>query len=151
MRQRVIKMLRPFDAQSVESPCQPGIPDVNCTRGWIELKWLREWPKNIETPVRLDHYTPQQRVWAVKRRLAGGNVWLLLQCRQEWLLFDGVIAAEKLGHVPYPELISAALMNWTTGIDPAELQHWISRTLKDYLSTDADAAKIRSMLRSGLT
>jgi hypothetical protein len=112
MRQRVVKALKPLDAWSVENPCRPGTPDVNYIEGWIELKWLDNWPKRSSTVVRLDHFTPQQRLHLARRWNLGGNAYLLLQVGQDWLLFNGEEAAKIVGKVPKSELEEACQARW---------------------------------------
>lgn len=111
---RVMATLRKLHAIRVENPCLPGTPDVNCALGWIELKWLEDWPKRADTTVRIDHYTPQQRIFGQKRDRAAGLSVLLLQVEstQDWLLFDGPTAARIVGHVPRAELIAGAHAHW---------------------------------------
>lgn len=111
-RQRVVKALKPFDAWSVENPCRPGTPDVNYIEGWIELKWLADWPKRATTTVRIEHFTPQQRVHLARRWEMGGNAYLLLQVAQDWLLFTGDIAARIVGRATRSELEAAAKAQW---------------------------------------
>lgn len=112
MRQRVVRALKGLDAWSVENPCRPGTPDVNYIEGWIELKWLAEWPARDSTVVQLPHFTPQQRLHLARRWEMGGNAYLLLQVSQDWLLFDGKEAARIVGRVPRAELEAAALAQW---------------------------------------
>jgi len=118
MRQKVVGALRSLDAISVENPVGPGTPDVNFIEGWVELKWLRAWPKRPETPVTLDHpLTPEQRAWHKRRSKRGGNTWVMLQCGREWLLFKGIVAAEHLGTATRSELYHHATIWWRNGLD----------------------------------
>jgi hypothetical protein len=132
-RQKVIKLLKPLDAMSVENVCCPGCPDVNyggaCPpliqsklfdemnlitshlEGWIELKWEKEWPAK-GGPLRVPHYTQQQKVWARRRRYRGGACWLLLQVGADWILLDGLVAALSLGEVNREQLIDRAHAYW---------------------------------------
>ena len=122
MRGKIIEVLRPLDAVSVENRCGPGTPDVNYIGGWMELKWLREWPKRPETPVKLDHdLEPQQRAWLRRRRNRGGAAWVMLQCRREWLLWHGEIAAEIIGTATREELIARCHRYWPNGLNGDEL------------------------------
>ncbi len=99
------KALRPvmlaweLDPWRIETPSKDGVPDVNYTHGWIELKCIEGWPKKKDSPVRIDHFTVEQRVWGLKRWLAGGVTWLLLHVKSEglWLLYDGQTAYEVVG------------------------------------------------------
>ena len=82
MRKNVCDWLKDYDAFAVENPANPGTPDVSYVEGWIELKQLDAWPAREDTPVRIEHYTPQQRIrvaWipperAVQRRVSGLHV-----------------------------------------------------------------------------
>lgn len=101
------KRLRPIlveaklDPVRVENPIHPGTPDVNlCDGRWIELKCIPQWPVRAASCVRIRHYTPQQRVWLYRRwKAAPGSTLLLLEVRaaQQWLLFDGDVAAKIVG------------------------------------------------------
>lgn len=127
MRQRVIKALKPLDAISVENPCRPGTPDVNYTEGWIELKHKYEWPKRSDSVVRLDHFTPQQRVFLMRRWHVGGNAYLLLQVDHDWLLFTGEDAADHVGKVDRATLEELAIAVWNRPNLPEVLPKYLSR------------------------
>lgn len=100
-----------------------GIPDVNYTQGWIELKYLPAWPVRPETPVRVDHFTGDQRAWIVARTQCGGKVFVMLKVgRKDWLLFQGMIAARFLGTVPRSQLEGCALGRWTRTPKAEELR-----------------------------
>ena len=120
MRPKVIKQLKWLHAKPVENSVGPGTPDVNCIPGWLELKWLRYWPKRKETVVALPHYTKQQRMWLRKRWSLGGGAWLLLQCRREWLLFDAP-AAQAVGNLDYQGLLESCTAYWQHGLNGKEL------------------------------
>ena len=139
-RARIIKALRPLDAVSVENYVGPGTPDVNYTEGWIELKWLRAWPKRPGTPVILEHYSPEQRAWALKRRRVGGQVWMLLQVRQEWLLIDGAVAAlTGFGRtLNRQQLCDLADHYWPRGLREKELIQCILQRQSDFSSIVAE-------------
>lgn len=120
MRSFVIRVMNPtLDAVAVENPAYPGTPDVNYTKGWIELKWLRHWPARKDSVVQLEHYTQKQKLWLRRRHLAGGQVFLLLKVSREWLLFTypnllnvGLLARE--------ELINSAFKYWKNGLNQEE-------------------------------
>lgn len=118
LRRAVCKALRSLDAISVENRVYPGTPDVNYAEGWIELKWLRDWPKRPETPVRLEHpLTQEQKIWLTKRWRAGGNAFVLLQVKRDYLLFTAPIACGFLGLEPRAKLCTLALKTWQGGMD----------------------------------
>lgn len=111
LRSHVLGILKKagLDPRPVENPVDPGFPDVEFIGGTIELKKLEHWPVRPDTPVRLDHYTQQQRVWHTRRWAKGGNVTLLLQVEAEYLLLTGIVAATILGTAPQAELRREAL------------------------------------------
>lgn len=125
-RQAVLKRLKDFHAIPVENPVHAGTPDINCSLGWIELKWLRRWPKSPDDIVRIPHFTPRQRRWLRKRWNTDQRAWLLLQCGREWLLFDGAYAAQYVGCMTRRELINVCLKHWTGGLDKRELICWLT-------------------------
>lgn len=122
MRSRIVKGLRPLDAVAVENPAYPGTPDVNCIYGWLELKWMRDWPKiKADQLVLCRHFTPQQRIWLARRHRKGGVACLLLQVGKQWLLFEGDVAAARFGRATKAELLDIAAMRWPNGLRDKEL------------------------------
>jgi len=122
MRQRVIGILKELDAFSVENIVRPGTPDINFIPGWLELKWLREWPGNADkSPVLIPHFTLQQRSFLRQRSRAEGSCWVLLQVGREWILLDGWIAAKWLGKATRKELIRMSTKYWGQGLKDKEL------------------------------
>lgn len=106
-RQKVVKALNRFglDATSVENPAYPGTPDIQFIGGWIECKYLEDWPARAETAVRIPHFSPQQRVWLLRRWISCRKLntdidkgWLLIYVvsTRDWLLFDGETAARHV-------------------------------------------------------
>lgn len=89
MRRQVVAVLRNanLDPQSIESSISAGVPDINWTHGWIELKCVESYPKMAVSPVRIRHFTPEQRSWALRRAACGGKVHLLLRVADDWYLF----------------------------------------------------------------
>ncbi len=103
-----------------------GTPDVNYNHGWIELKYKAAWPKREATPLRIEHYTREQRAWAQQRTAAGGRVFLLLKVGEhEWLLFRGATAAEYVGTSPRVELYRTSLARWARLPKQTELASWL--------------------------
>lgn len=125
----VKEALRRLHPVRVDNSAGPGTPDVNfgCTvdgdliQGWIELKWERSWPLFPDSALRVPHFTPQQRIWLRKRCKLGGIALLLLQVGNEWLLFDGQVAARFLGESSKAELENHALFVWRNGLNGGEL------------------------------
>lgn len=127
-RRRVLRALRQCHGIPVENTAaRAGTPDVNYAEGWIELKWLRQWPKRATTVVRLPHFRLVQRRWLRDRWRVGGAAWLLLQCRREWLLFDGQTAHDHVGQVTLKELRALARARWEYGLRDRELIECLKR------------------------
>lgn len=78
--------------QRIESTTGVGIPDINgCYNGcdfWIEIKYLDAFPKRPATPVRINHFTAEQKLWLKRRGEVGGRVLLFVQVGREYFLFD---------------------------------------------------------------
>lgn len=100
-----------LDPHRIENAALCGTPDVNYLHGWVELKFKKEWPKRKTTPVRIPHFTQQQRNFLMKRHNLGGKAFLLLRVEDEWLLFDGLTAAYAVGHVGRDDLIRLATLH----------------------------------------
>lgn len=104
MRTKVVGAMKHLHAVAVENPALPGTPDVNYVEGWAELKWSRAWPKRADSNVPCEHFTPQQRIWLRQRHTAGGRVHLLWKIADQWLLFEGDVAARVVGKATREEL-----------------------------------------------
>lgn len=67
------------------------------------------------TVVRCDHWTPQQRVFHLRRARAGGRSFVLLEVclAREFVLLDGAVAVRFLGRSDRDALTSAARHVWS--------------------------------------
>ena len=79
----------------IENPFYKGIPDVNYlmngVEGWIELKYVKSFPKKELTPVSIPHYTKEQKMWHKVRYDAGGNTAIILQVDKYYFIVVKVI------------------------------------------------------------
>lgn len=130
MRSRVVEVLKAagLDPVSVETPLDDGIPDVNYTGGWLELKQIPRWPARPATPVRVPHFRREQRIWLRRRCRAGGRAYVLLRVSRDWLLIDGAWAADHLGDASAGNLISASVAYWPGGLDTKGLVACLTST-----------------------
>jgi hypothetical protein len=113
MRQRIVKILKPLHAVSVENSCGSGTPDINYIGGWIECKCVNTWPKNPSAIVKIPHFTPQQRLWIKKRLQAGGVVQVILKVGRDWVLLPEYSdVANNLGRSWTKEDILKASNSW---------------------------------------
>ena len=97
-RRKICKLLKSLDAIPVENPARPGTPDINYVEGWLELKRIRNWPKNLDKNLRVPSFTPQQRNRHRLRRHVKGESYVLLHVSNDWVFLDGLVAANILGH-----------------------------------------------------
>lgn len=118
--------LAPLDPQRIESPCTPGVPDVEFIGGWMELKEIDK-PKRKMPILKVPKYVQDQRVWAVRRARAGGAVWFLIKVGKEWWLFKGEVAAEIVGRRSYDETWAAAHKVWYNSINGKELYQCLTQ------------------------
>ncbi len=121
MRKRVVRALRALDAVAVENGCGVGTPDVNFVGGWVELKSVAAWPARPATPLRVEHFTQEQRLWLARRTRAGGIALLLLKVGDDWLLFTGSVGAQVVGRATKADLFRVALRSWPGGLDDEDL------------------------------
>jgi len=125
MRQRLIVALRPLDGVPIENKVRAGTPDVNYIGGWMELKWLRGWPKR-DGLVLLPHYTLGQRLWLRRRGRRGGQAMLVLQVGKQWLFFDSEYSYQSVGKTETRvDLEQNAMMHFVSGLKNKELVAWL--------------------------
>ena len=63
-------------------------PGATAATGFLELKYLPEYPTKRMTPIRPRHLTKDQVLFAEEWSGAGGRAWLLLRAPPWTLLFD---------------------------------------------------------------
>ena len=118
-----------LDPRRIEDAVSVGVPDVNYRDGWIELKVVPSWPKRPGTPLRVDHFTPAQRVWLQRRCRCAGRAYLMLRVgASEYLLFRGDVAAKCLGYLPRERLVEKALVHWPDGLIEGEFIRCVSES-----------------------
>lgn len=119
LNKRIQHAIRDLDPKRVENVVDPGMPDIAYVGGWIESKYLAAWPKGAVTPVRCDHYRPDQRAWHVRHCGAGGVCHVVLQIgARDVLVMDGRTAAARLGLTTKSGLLQAAMLHmqpWNAG------------------------------------
>lgn len=109
-----------------------GTPDVElCLRGrcaWVELKYLEGAPKKPSTPVRIPHFTAEQKLWLRKRGICGGLAWLFVQVGganpqdTEYFLFDHE-AAQVVTELTIAEWRTWANWHW---VDKCDWTVWLN-------------------------
>ena len=113
----VSKNMKDFwEVQRVENLVGPGTPDVYVTMNtgnmvWIENKHAHKWPKRPSTPLKLDHFTPQQRSWIRRHGAKCANVFVLLQVDTDYFLLDH-IEAQNIGGKHWDEQFTPFNKPW---------------------------------------
>jgi hypothetical protein len=114
----------------VEDAAGIGTPDVYLRCGprsaWIELKHVAACPKRPTTPLRIDHFTDEQRLWLRAEGLAGGLAWLFMQVADDYLLFKWD-AAQDVGMLTKGQMFERAA--WA-GRKPCDWGGFVSTALK---------------------
>lgn len=80
------------EATRHEDKFQKGIADISFCQcgigGWMELKHVSDWPARETTPVRIPHYSIDQKEFLEKKGKCQGNSWLFIQVAGDFLLYD---------------------------------------------------------------
>ena len=112
---------------AIENDVLPGTPDMNlCINGaeyWVELKFLDKWPIRPQTPVKIKHFTPVQRLFLRQRWNAGGASFLLLKVGEtrQYLLFIGAHCQGIGETLTTASLLTMAEKVWHNQVDAKEL------------------------------
>ena len=99
---------------SIESPTTLlGIPDKTYStkqgvRGWIEAKFADSWPRRPSTPLRLPHYTAEQKAFLLLEGEFCGYCWLMVRVDRDIFLFDHY-AAQDVGNLCRADMIERAI------------------------------------------
>lgn len=83
-------------ATRIESSSGNGVPDVvaaiNGGFVFIELKYIKYWPKRTSTKVKLP-LKPEQKLWiSTRAKLSGGNIWVLCRIENYFFFLDYIEA-----------------------------------------------------------
>jgi hypothetical protein len=110
---------RKMNIKRIENTAHPGMCDVHYTflppgmcagyevvSGFIELKHVVQEPARADTIVRIEHMTPDQKIFNWKERQAGGNCHILLWIGDKYLLFDEI---KEVGNVPLQRLVDISI------------------------------------------
>lgn len=85
--------------QNHEDRHAKGVPDTSYgykgVNGWIEFKSIAKWPSKATSPLKLPHFTGEQRMWLHRRGRKAGNCWLVAEIGEHVFLvahdnLDGV-------------------------------------------------------------
>lgn len=147
MRQRIVKILKPLHAISVENSCGAGTPDINTVDSWIECKQIKAWPKDPNAVVKVPHFTPQQRLWIKNRIAKGGDVQIVLKVGRDWIILtEWSDAYKELGKTWTKEDIIRASNGWYWE-GKLDEEHFLSYFWEEPLS-DREAEELSVMRQS---
>lgn len=114
-----------WDACRHTEALSSGVPDVSFgiggRNGWIELKARHSWPKRADTPVDFD-LRLDQAAWLSRRQRYGDNVWILVRCAREYLLFSGAFAKAISDRLPRERLYTLCSRRWVGRIVWSEFE-----------------------------
>lgn len=128
--QALRKNMRWQEATRHEEAFQSGVADVSFVaggrHGWLELKFLPEWPHRAGTVVRIEHFTEDQRRWLAAKGKEGGRTWLLLQIGRggtpsAWYGLFGWQSLDAVGTTERARLSETADYGWQRRLDYSEL------------------------------
>tara|TARA_A100001015_G_C15001046_1_gene718517 strand:- start:1659 stop:2096 length:438 start_codon:yes stop_codon:yes gene_type:complete len=109
----------------VENSLYKGIPDVNYlidgNEGWIELKYMPEYPKKDITEVKVPHFTKEQKIWHDIRYKNKGRTMVLIQVDRDYFIFKKE-RINLLGSLTKKKMFQYANKSWKNKIDFKELR-----------------------------
>lgn len=120
-------LIRKFAPVSIENALTtPGLPDLCLTTGWAELKILSKWPVRASTPLRIDHFTAEQKRWAIWWTDHGGMYWLVVKVAREIFLFNAQ-QAQKVGTLTRDEMLANCIAHFPKWPTPEEICPYFER------------------------
>tara|TARA_R100000482_G_scaffold121828_2_gene68449 strand:+ start:487 stop:927 length:441 start_codon:yes stop_codon:yes gene_type:complete len=109
----------------IENPFYKGIPDVNFlidgNEGWIELKYMPEYPKKDNTEVKVPHFTKEQKLWHDSRYKNKGRTMVLIQVDNDYFIFKKE-RINLVGALTKKKMFQHANKSWKNRIDFKELR-----------------------------
>lgn len=117
-------MIAKWHASRIESSAGNGIPDVSFglpgKNGWIELKYIKEWPKRSTTLVKLP-LRPEQKHWIKARGELSGNVWVICRIENMFFLLDYIEAMILCEGGTQDKWVALCTKSWYKRIDFGQL------------------------------
>ena len=120
------------EATRHEDKFQKGIADISFCQagigGWMELKHVSDWPRRDNTPIRIPHYSIDQKDFLEKKGKHQGNTWLFLQIGSDYLVYDW-LPAQELPDLPKAHMIAIATFFYEGRLDYSrfayDLENWV--------------------------
>lgn len=121
-------MGKTWEADRVENKIGVDFPDICYSilgrHGFIELKYLCQWPRDRTIIIKFKENIEGQKRWAKRHGNMGGGCFFLLWVREtmEYFLFDHK-RAQILNKGTQSELRAHATIIWKGGIDINDIQN----------------------------
>lgn len=114
----------------IESSSGNGVPDITFglpkINGWIELKYVPEWPKLGKTKIKLP-LRPEQKYWINCRGELSGNVWVIVRIKDTFFLLDHEQAVDACEGWTLLEWMDKCTERWDLRIDFSSLKWFLSK------------------------
>ena len=109
----------------VENAFYKGIPDVNYlidgVEGWVELKYVNEYPKRESTEIKVSHFTTEQKLWHNTRNKMNGLASVLVQVESDYFLFKKE-RINLIGALTKRKMFQLSNKSWKNKINFEELK-----------------------------
>lgn len=115
-RSTLVGITRSLNGFPVENRVGEGTPDFRCVACWIELKWLKAWPRTADIrPVKFNHpLLPSQKRFIQREFAAGGITLVLIVVGRDWMFFDGPYMITAFGTLTRPQMMENAMLHVNT-------------------------------------
>ena len=129
----VRSMGRRWSYQFHEDKHSDGVPDisygVNGVNGWIEAKYINNWPVRDTTRVKPSRFTPLQVHWLVNRQTHGGHCFVMVAVGHEIFFFPASKAAAIRDGMTRVEYYKQSGLYFISTIDTDRLVEYLSSPL----------------------
>jgi len=90
-----------WDAVRLENGLVSDLPDVEfCLKGgvagWLELETIAKWPMRAGSIVRVPQLTAHKKLFNRRRRMWGGNAFVLVKVEDDWFIFSEIFGLGNL-------------------------------------------------------
>jgi len=113
-----------WHATRIESSSGNGVPDVSFgipeKNGWMELKYIPEWPKREGTIIKLP-LRPEQKHWIKARGYLSGDVWVFVRIKDTFFILTWEKAMEAYEGWTCQDWLRNATAFWEKRVDFGEL------------------------------
>ena len=94
---------------------------IDGNEGWLELKYMPEYPKKDYTEIKVPHFTKEQKLWHDARYKNKGRTMVLIQVDSDYFIFKKE-RINLLGSLTKKSMFKFANKSWKNRIDFKELR-----------------------------